>query len=613
MEESNSDSDSKENSVVESGIPNEKDGELSESVLLPDIVRERTNLKKSQFRGFYLTQKTLVVDSNTSSLDHDPRKQACSIETENEEVLKRELSNDIEFVEEHESEQMIEVTKNEVPTIVEEFVNVTEAFEEEDDTTENLDLQINAEDKARIEKDHENPGICNEFKESNSQVKHYHEKEIQQGLLEVLQTSDEDVSDLVSDVPEVVPKIKTKKELRISLKSLDSSDEDKSSKDENPERRKLKKNVKMKQEPSLSGNETDISDIVVSDMDYYKIRHQTDVNEQKEYCLSWSPTKFITRMKSFDESHDLNTQNFKTYEISDIQDNGKETSDEDFSCFESDFMTLEEFLDAYRTNWDFDKKGEKIKIFKTSSIQNNSESEDDKEGHNTESLREQLFSDASSMDGDDIEDLDPDTDSEDIPASYAENPHQQKHSPGCIHFMENTDIGGILAFLPPSKVKFCNNNFEPETFVFQSDSGGEDEVMTEEIVDETERTNTIDMPDMNDTDEDNLSDFKDDDNIFENDINLNITDMKIEKKKEKKKSKIEADPTEKDNSSEDEILENFVMSPISEDLPKFQTSSLKHLEGENSIVKTSQNIKLKNRKRRNRNLRYSRKIEMEEI
>jgi len=612
MEESNSDSDSKENSVVESGMPKERDEELSESVVLPDIVRERTNLKKSQFRGFYLTQKTLLVDSTTSSLDHDPRKQACSMETENEEILKRELSNDIEFVEEHENEQIIEATKNEVPTIVEEFVNVTQPLEEEDDTTENLDLQINAEDKARIEKDHENPGICNDFKQSISEVKHYHQDTANCGLLEVLQTSDEDISEVASDVQEVVPKIKTKQELRISLESLNSSDEDKSLKEEKPERRKSRKNVNMKHQPSASGNETDISDIIVSDMDYYKIRHQTDVNEEKEYCLSWSPTKFITRMKSFDQSQDLNTQSFKTYDISDIQDNGKETSDEDFSCFESDFMTLEEFLEAYRTNWEFDKRGEKIKIFKTSSIQNNSESEDDNDGNNTESLREHLFSEASSMNGDEIEDLDPDTDSEDFPASYAENPHRQKHSPGCVHFMETTDIGGILAFLPPSKMKFCNNNFEPETFVFQSDSGGEDEVRTEEIVDETERTNTIEMPDMNDTDEDNLSDFKDD-NIFENDINLNITDMKIEKKKEAKQRKNQADQPKKDNSSEDEILENFVMSPMSEDLPQFQTSSLKQLEGENSIVKTSQNIKLKNKKRRNRNLRYSRKIEMEEI
>jgi len=608
MEESNSDSDSKENSVVESAILPTTLEEVSESVQLPDIVRERNDLKKSQFRGFYLTQKTLIVDSNTSSLDHDPRKQACSMEIENEELLKKEHSNDVEFEVDKESEYVTEVLKNDVPTIIEEFVNVNELVEEDDDATEKIDLPINAEDKAKIEKDHTNPGICNDLISSVSQVKHFHENIISQDLLEVLNTSDEEISELVSEVQEVLSEIKPKKELRISLKSLDSSDEDEKFKKEKLDSKKANDKVKIRHESSSSENETEISDIVVSDMDYYKIRHQTDVEEEKEYCLSWSPTKFITRMKSFDENHDLNIQSIKAYDIREVQDNGNETSDEDFSCYESDFMTLEEFLDAYRTNWEFEKKEEKVKVFKTSSIQNPSESECEKDACNTESLREDLFSDASSINGDEIEDLDPDTDSEDIPESFAENPHQQKHSPGCIHFMENTEIGGIVAFLSPSKTKSWNHNFEPETFVFETDSGDDNEIVTEEIVEEEEKTNIMEMLDTYDTDEDNLSDFNDDEISFRQDINLNITKSKLVKNEETKKS---IQVAVQDLSSEDEILENFVVSPMSEDLPSLQTMSLSHFEGEKSTV--TSNIKMKNKKKRNRNQRYSRKIEIEEI
>merc|ERR1711874_427338 len=234
MEESNSDSDSKENSVVESGIPKRDSVELTESLVLPEIIRERNDIKKSQFRGFYLTQKTLVVDSNTSSLDFDQRKHASSMETENEEIIKRELSNDFEIEEVPEIEQIEEI-KNDVPMIVEEFVNVAEVLDEDEDTTENLDLPINAEDKAKIEKDHENPGITNDFKASVYQVKHSHESELAQNFLDILNTSDEEISELASDVPEVGPPIKIKKELRISLKSLASSEEDEKIKEEKSE------------------------------------------------------------------------------------------------------------------------------------------------------------------------------------------------------------------------------------------------------------------------------------------------------------------------------------------------------------------------------------------
>jgi hypothetical protein len=136
MEGSNSDSDSNQNSSVESGAQNEEFVKLPEAanseevVELPEIVRLRNDIKKTQFRGFYLSQKTLVVDSNTSSIDCEPRKRASSLDGEDQEIIGKEPSIDFEFEEEPANEH-IEEPKQDVPTIVEELVNVLKGEEEE--------------------------------------------------------------------------------------------------------------------------------------------------------------------------------------------------------------------------------------------------------------------------------------------------------------------------------------------------------------------------------------------------------------------------------------------------------------------------------------------------
>jgi hypothetical protein len=136
MEGSNSDSDSNQNSSVESGAQNEEFVKLPEAanseevVELPEIVRLRNDIKKTQFRGFYLSQKTLVVDSNTSSIDCEPRKRASSLDAEDQEIIGKEPSIDFEF-EEEPSNTNIEEPKQDVPTIVEELVNVLKGEEEE--------------------------------------------------------------------------------------------------------------------------------------------------------------------------------------------------------------------------------------------------------------------------------------------------------------------------------------------------------------------------------------------------------------------------------------------------------------------------------------------------
>ena len=613
MEGSNSDSDSKENSVVESSTQKKCIEDLPE---LPEVVRLRNDIKKSQFRGFYLTQKTLVADSNSSSMDFDAIKQACSLEAEDEEIIKREPSFDFEVEEELEKKQNKEI-KQDVPKIIEDLVNVPEEVIE-DDATEKSDVPINFEDKQKIEKDHENPGIDADFKVSVSQVKHSRETESSEHFLEVLNTSDEDISELVSDVHDPAPKVRTNLRLKINLKNLDSSDEEES-KEIKTKKKKAQKKGKIKKQSFSSGNETDISDIIVSDMDYYKIRHQSDVQENKEYCLSWSPTRFMTRMKSFDESQVLSIPNIRTCDIPDDidSDDGKETSDEDFSCLESDFMTMEEFLEAYRTNWDFDKKEAKIKICSKSSIQDDSDSEP--EAHNTESLRESLLSDSTSIAEDVIQDLEQDTDSEEMETSVADNPLLQEHSPGCIHFMEHSELEGTAAFLSQPKMKTIketfNDDFKAENIVFESDDDEDDEVMTEELY-EDEKTNVLQLFDNDDTDEENISDFNDDPIHYDEKNQYNCVQnirLKSEKSISSKKSKICIDYNEKEKSSEDESLENFVMSPTEEGISPFPNTCLNQLDGEISSVKSSQSQKMKSKKMKNLNLQNSKKIEMEEI
>merc|ERR1711915_1087260 len=285
---------------------------------------------------------------------------------------------------------------------------------------------------------------------------------------------------------------------------------------------------------------------------------------------------------------------------------GNETSDEDFSCLSFDFMTMEEFMDAYKTNWEFDKKEQDIKVLKTSSVHiPDSESEDDQ--CNTESVREDLYFDTSSISAEEIEELEQDADSEEVTPSFAENPHPQQHSPGCIHFMKNSDIAGIVAFLPQSETKFLGKNFHPEIIEFESDNSEKyDEIMTEEI-DEDEKTNISELHDLNDTDEEDISDFKEDEITFDKDINLNIAE--ITKWKKAGSKKLFSDVFENRNTSEVELLGNFAISPTREDASYPQTK----LHSEVSSVLASQGIKVKAKKQRNLNLHSSQKVEIEEF
>jgi len=627
MEGSNSDnSDSNDNSVVEAGINNKVRKESQGLPELPEVVRQRYIKKKSQFRGFYLTQKTLVVESNNSSMDFEAVKQAGSLEIDNEEP-----SMDFEYEEiEEDEDSPNQESHPEVPKIIEDLVKVPEDVEEdedivkvdaeieEDEETEHFEFPINIDDQQKIAKDHESPAIDADFKVSVSQVKHSREVKPEPQLLDVVNTSDEDISELVSDFPAPSPVIKPKSRLKNSGKKIDSPDEDDCI-EIKTKKKKAQKKVRIKRESFSSGNETDISDIIVSDMDYYKIRHQSDVKESQEYCLSWSPTRFVTRMSSFDETQVLtipSIPNIRTCDIlDDVEvDDGKDTSDEDFSCLESDFMTMNEFLEAYRTNFEFEKKEETIKMFSTVSIQNDSDSEPD--AHNTESLRESLVSDSSSIAEDELDDFDQVTDSEEVETSVTDYPvplHQQ-HSPGCIHFMERSDIGGILAFMSPSKTKTreknIDDNFKPEDIIFESDNDDEDDVISEEIC-EDEKTNMMEMLDNDDTDEEDISDFADDPITHNKGTDMK---MKLEKKTSKQtKKKVDIDFEEKEQTSEDESLEYFVTTPVEDEIKQFPKPSFAQLDGENSSVKSSQSLKVKNKKKRNLNLKNSRKVEMEDF
>ena len=144
---------------------------------------------------------------------------------------------------------------------------------------------------------------------------------------------------------------------------------------------------------TLRGSISEESLVSVSDIDYYKIRHETHFHQERRISLVLSPYNLITKIKSFDDGDEMTPYHHpsipyvKVLEADDLGDDGGETSDEDFNCHESDFMTLEEFMEAYKTNVDLDKNDVNLKI--SHSVHHGQKYEDlDMEAPKTESLKD---------------------------------------------------------------------------------------------------------------------------------------------------------------------------------------------------------------------------------
>ena len=454
-----SDSDSKEDSVIEtlpSGSVRFDIKEPKKDINNVDVQEKKSFINKDKFKGFYKTQKTIINESGDSIGDNlDETKNVA-------EVFEDETKFYFEEVLEELASPISRMKKSHVKL----KVKVHDASGS-DDATENSEVSVNEKDRIAISKDHENPGIDADIKMSISTISQKTQTdnaEIDHLNVEV-ETSEDEVSEIISDVPSST----------LELKITPSSSSSKSF--------------------LMLRSESQESELTVSDLDYYKIRHETQVKEDVQFCLSQSSVKLSCMTNIEGRSNyrrslpcikmvDIRDKNFLNL------DDGDDTSDEDFSCLESDFMTKEEFIEAHKTNIDLTKKVSKLKVSHSVSEKD----EEDSDVESTESMRE-TFS-VSEMSDDSLNMDDPVTNSEEMNDSLAEN--SIEHSPGCVHYVKSKQKQQFMTLISAldtfKEVDFTkgNSNAEEESF-----SG-------------IEVTNVIEMNENENTDGEDLTDLEED-------------------------------------------------------------------------------------------------------
>ena len=184
----------------------------------------------------------------------------------------------------------------------------------------------------------------------------------------------------------------------------------------------------------LSRSVSEESLISVSDIDYYKIRHETHFHNERRISLVLAPYHLITKIKSFDDGdadtpyHHPCIPSVKVLVPSDLVDDGADTSDEDFNCNESDFMSLAEFMEAYQTNIDLGKNDVNLQI--SHSVHHERRRSEDMEEPSTESLDDLEDSES---DREAVADIskDPDWDLETVEHSLGCVNRKTRHSQDC--------------------------------------------------------------------------------------------------------------------------------------------------------------------------------------
>ena len=440
-----SESDSKEDSVIESKP------ELR--VRFTDTERRESLQKK--FKGFYMSQKTIAAESDdaNSSLDLDGK--TSENEHEDDEEDKQEF-----LFEEVLDELMLPAFVTKKRKRNPKLKNIPK----EDDLTDHSDVEVNEKDKETIARDHSNPGIDGSIKMSISNVTH---KKTMNEVMDHLDvdgdTSEDEVSELVADAATTATKPSLKVDLTHTKKTL-----------------------------SFERSMSEESEIVVSDLDYYKIRHETDVRQDNTFCLSASMFNLSTRTNSFGDEGTSSDKQFSIPCIKMLDVKGRkgvddvDTSDEDVSCMEADFMSRDEFNQAHTSDYDLTKREAKLMVSHSFSERSDVESEPEF----TESIREDL-----DMSSESLDEFEMDTDSEELVASFAEN--GVEHSPGCIH--SKIKHSPNCAFMKFVRVY---DSYNGEDIEFEAENDQADK----ENISDNEHTNISELVD-DDTDEENISDL----------------------------------------------------------------------------------------------------------
>ena len=534
-----------ENSSSDSGSQEQEDAFESPAnkIELPEVLHRRSD-RKAQFRGFYLQQMTLVQTDSTDSL------------------LGRQDQDMDKTTDENKGDTSGEVK---IPAIVE-------------------DLVTKSDDENEL---YEGDTECSELKINNG----IHDLHLD-SLDVVYDTSDEDLSEIgVDKSPKPV-----KSRLRISLKNLGDSDDEKCSDDSVLTPAKNAVNRMSDNEEAEEEAVTDESDVEVTGMDYYKIRHQADRPVTTEYSLSWSPKKFKAIREELVPNIPRNQKGLKlpNYPSIDIPSNFKLddcNDEEDIPCKEEDFMSLDDFLEAHRTDFELSKEESKINISVPPPEEDTGEEAD------TESLRESILSDSSTRDDVD-DDYDNETDLSEIQTSVAENPASfvDDGPGGDLILMEHDDLEGTIAVYSPCQYrkimdKMKRISFKPELVAFSDDM--EFEEVVSEMLDESCKDLEAEC-----TDEEEMSEMLEDyDPSVE--LELPIIERKIMKISETSDGNIITEESDLvDNLAEesdevlteDEILEDYLMTPFEEAAKKFpEVTADNFSHGSSTVTKTEKN------------------------
>jgi len=537
-----------ENSSSDSGSQEQEDVfEAPVSTLdLTEVSRRRTD-RKAKFKGFYFQQMTLVQTDSTDSLLGRTDQEMDTVAAENKIGAGGEVK---------------------IPAIVEDLVSKSDDENDgHDEDTECSDLNINH-------------GIQDLHLDS---------------LDVVYDTSDEDLSEI--GVDKVSPK-PAKSRLRISLKNLGDSDDEKGSDDSvlTPAKNAIHRTGHEDEEEEAL---TDESDVEVTGMDYYKIRHQADTPVTTQYSVTWSPKKFKAIREDNTPVVPKNQRGLKlpNYPSIDIPSNFElddHNDEEEIPCKEEDFMTMDDFLEAHRTDYELCKEESKV------SISVPVLEEDIVEEADTESLRESIATDSSTRDDiEDDNDYDNETDMSEIQTSYAENPVSciDDGLEGDIMLMEHDDLEGTIAVYSPCQYKKIMDNmkrisFKPEMVTFSDDI--EFEEVVSELLDQSDKNTDPEC-----TDEEEMSEMIED--IFPSEeAKLPRVERKIMKISETTEGKMITEETEladeiadesEEALTEDEFLEDYLLTPFEESAKKFpEMSAEKFTDGSSTVTKSEKNM-----------------------
>ena len=415
--ESCSDSDSKEDSVIEKSDVNDSKVQ-----------------KKEKFKAFCKTQKTICADSSVDDEATEDKEEVADADDESEaKFLFEEVLDELKLPASAED-------KNQNWVVMKTLKTVTYEKDDGKDSTENS--ECSGDDNVSTENYLEKPEIIVNFNASS--VSH------------VVQRNESNIEEQENET------------------SINEQNQNTSEDEDSAVNLSNQGDRENEDEQSIQRSDTEESDIMVSDLDYYKIRHETEVVEDHQFCVSITDVQLYTNYKN----EPISVKRYSVPHINIMKPKDTDTSDEEISCLDSDFMTREEFMDAHRTNYDLPRKQLSLMVSHSFS----EKTDDDSDQESTESLKESIESDS-------LDELGSEEDEQTF--------NEIEHSPGCVNrtrVLHSRDC----KFMTFIKGLHCNND---EDMIIEKEVGNETDCPSE-----TEKSAAVEMTDTDHTNEEILSD-----------------------------------------------------------------------------------------------------------